>query len=71
MQKPRRLARFPQHLKTQDIRYYPLGCHSFVMVMQTAHFRQLADCPQFRWLNRSRLRCIHFQRLVCPLMVTL
>ena len=48
LQKPRRLSRFPQHLKTQDFRYYPSGCHSFVMVMQTAHFRQLADCPRFR-----------------------
>src|SRR5438270_132888 len=34
--------------QTNTIGYYPFGCHWFVMVMQTAHFWQLADCPQLR-----------------------
>jgi hypothetical protein len=53
----------------QDFRYYPLGRLSFVMVMQTAHFWPLSDCPQLWWLHRSRLRRIHLQRSVCPPIV--
>jgi hypothetical protein len=29
------------------------------MVMQTTHFRQLPDRPQFGWLNRPRVGGIH------------
>src|SRR5215813_12350459 len=52
------------HLKTSHCRDHCLRRHPLIMVVQTTHFRQLADIAQLRRLNRSGHWSIHSEGTV-------